>query len=94
MADQGSGRFEHMGRKMDEHFGDVGSRFEDELRRVISYINDRVVPEVRQNSSAALRVAAEQLSRLAENLDRAPRGRSTAASTPPSAGPSNPSSPS
>jgi hypothetical protein len=47
---------------------------EDEVKRVIAYLNDQVVPQVRQNSSSALRCAAEQLGRLAEHLDR----RSTA----------------
>jgi hypothetical protein len=37
---------------------------------VIAYLNDEVVPQVRQNSSQALRVAAEHLSRLAEHLDK------------------------
>lgn len=61
--------FETFGRKVDEHVGDAAARAEEELRRVIAFLNDRVVPEVRQNSSQALRAAAEQLTRLAEHLD-------------------------
>lgn len=71
MNQNAGGRFENMGRKLDEHFGE---RVEDEVKRIISYLNDRVVPEVRQNSSKALRVAAEQLNRLAEHLERRQRG--------------------
>ena len=48
---------------------DVGTRAEVELGRVITYINDEVVPEVRRNSSKALRSAAEELRRLAEHMD-------------------------
>ena len=58
-----SGRttFENFGRKVDAQFGKVGPRIEDEVKRVIAYLNDQVVPQVRQNSSSALRCAAEQL---------------------------------
>jgi hypothetical protein len=40
-----------------------------EVKRVIAYLNDEVVPEVRQGSSRALRAAAAQLEKLAEHLD-------------------------
>lgn len=66
-----SGLFENMGRKIDEHFCDS---VEENVKRVIDYRNDRVVPEVRENSSKALRTAANQLNRLAEHLERRQRG--------------------
>lgn len=69
MSSSGSGPFENAGRKVDEQLGGLGGRLEGEVGRVITFLNDRVVPEVRQNSSVALRAAAEQLSRLAEQLD-------------------------
>lgn len=70
-ASQGSrSTFENFGRKVDAQFGKVGPRIEDEVKRVIGYLNDEVVPQVRQNSSSALRAAAEQLSRLADHLDQ------------------------
>jgi len=78
MADRST--FEIFGRRVDEQFGKVGPRLEDEVRRVIAYLNDQVVPQVRQNSSTALRMAAEQLGRLAEHLEnRPPRPEATAA---------------
>jgi hypothetical protein len=70
MAQDSDGRFENWGRKVDEHLGDVGNRVEEDVQRVITYLNEHVVPEVRENSSKALRVAAEQLTKLAEHLDR------------------------
>ncbi len=70
MVDPGTGRFENIGRKMDEHFGTCSDRLEDDVKRVITYLNEKVVPEVRDNSSKALRIAAEQLARLADHLDR------------------------
>ena len=47
-------------------------RVEEEIKNVITYLNDEVVPQVRQNSSQALRIAAEHLARLAEHLDKRP----------------------
>jgi len=46
-------------------------RAEDDLRKVVAYINDEVVPEVRRNSSDALRTAAGELRKLAEQLEAA-----------------------
>ncbi len=43
---------------------------ERESADLIKYLNNEVVPAVRQNSSKALRVAAEKLSRLAEQMER------------------------
>jgi hypothetical protein len=62
--------FENFGRKVDAQFGKVGPRMEEEVKRVIAYLNDQVVPQARQNSSSALRMAAEQLGRLADYLEQ------------------------
>jgi hypothetical protein len=72
-SQSGRSTFENFGRKVDAQFGKVGPRIEDEVKRVIAYLNDQVVPQVRQNSSSALRCAAEQLGRLAEHLDQRSR---------------------
>jgi len=66
----GSNRFEEFGRKVDEHVGNVAPRVEEEVRKVIAYLNDEVVPTVRQNSSEALRIAADQLRRLADYMEQ------------------------
>jgi limonene-1,2-epoxide hydrolase len=63
-------RFEEFGRKIDERVAEGVPRVEEEIRKVITYLNDEVVPQVRQNSSQALRIAAEQLARLAEHIDK------------------------
>jgi hypothetical protein len=63
-------RFEEFGRKLDQHFSGTLPRVEEEVKKVISYLNEEVVPQVRQNSSQALRIAAEHLARLAEYLDK------------------------
>ncbi len=66
----GKSTFENFGRKVDAQFGNVGPRIEDEVRRVIAYLNDQVVPQVRRNSSSALRAASEQLGRIADHLEQ------------------------
>ena len=58
----------------EERLHDAGTRMEDELRRVITYINDEVVPEVRRNGSDALRAAAQQMEKLAQKMDERRRG--------------------
>jgi hypothetical protein len=70
----GSG-FEDFGRKIDETVNKAVPRVEEELKKVITYLNDEVVPRVRENSSKGLRVAADQLTKLAEHLDRAAAAR-------------------
>lgn len=76
----GKSTFENFGRKVDAKVGSFGPRIEDEVKRVIAYLNDQVVPQVRQNSSSALRAASEQLGRLADYLEQqrrtAPPGQS------------------
>jgi hypothetical protein len=51
--------------RMDEVVRDA----ERELKRVITFVNDKVVPEVRDASTTALRSAAEQLQKLADYLE-------------------------
>jgi glutamyl-tRNA reductase len=70
MADQPGGRFEEFGKKVDEHLNSAAPRVEEEVKKVITWLNDEVVPEIRRNSSKGLRAAAEQLQKLAEHLDR------------------------
>ena len=53
----------------EEKLHDAGSRIEDELRKVVAYINDEVVPEVRRNGSVALRSAAQELEKLAQKME-------------------------
>ncbi len=61
--------FTRAGRKMDTAFGEAADRMEADLKDVIKYLNDEVVPQVRDHSSKALRVAARELARLADYMD-------------------------
>jgi predicted phage gp36 major capsid-like protein len=61
----------------EDRLHDAGNRMEEELRRVIAYINDEVVPEVRRNGSDALRAASQQMEKLAQKMDERSRTSST-----------------
>jgi bisphosphoglycerate-dependent phosphoglycerate mutase len=69
---QGNGRFEDFGKKVDEHLNQAMPRVEEELKKVIAYLNDQVVPQLRQGSAQALTAAADQLRKLAQQLDDGP----------------------
>ena len=62
--------FERVGRKLDAEFSEAAQKLERESERMIAYLNNEVVPAIRNHSSKALRSAAEQLSRLAEYMDK------------------------
>ena len=57
----------------EDRLRDAASHVEEDLRRVATYINDEVVPDVRRNGSDALRFAAAELRKLAERVDAANR---------------------
>jgi hypothetical protein len=48
---------------------DAVTHLEADLKNVVKYLNDEVVPEVRRNGSEALRAAAAELHRLAQRMD-------------------------
>lgn len=52
-----------------EEVRQAAAKAEDELQRLIRYLNDEVVPDVRRHGSAALRTAADGLKELAEKMD-------------------------
>jgi F0F1-type ATP synthase membrane subunit b/b' len=53
-------------RKVEE----AAERLERESAEFVKYLNDEVVPAVRQHSTKALRVAAEKLTALADYMDQ------------------------
>lgn len=62
--------FEDFGRRLNHEIGEATTKLEQEGEKVITYLNNEVVPAIRSNSSKALRVAAEKLSQLANYMDR------------------------
>ena len=62
--------------KWEQILRDAGARAEDDLGRLVQYINDEVVPEVRRDGSQALRRAAAEMQKLADRMDaRAERSK-------------------
>jgi ribosomal protein S15P/S13E len=60
--------------KLDDQLREAAQKIEAEVQRAVRYLNDEVVPQVRVHSSRGLRQAAEQLRKLADNLDQHGRG--------------------
>jgi hypothetical protein len=73
-------------RPWEQRLHEAAGSIEDELKRVIKYLNDEVVPEVRQSSSDALHAAAVEIERLAQRMDDRAKARSTGAAAPPADG--------
>jgi trans-2-enoyl-CoA reductase len=65
----------------EQHFRDATKHAEEEVRRVVTYINDEVVPDIRRNGSEALRLAAAELQKLAKRMDD--RRAAASGETPP-----------
>ena len=61
---------DELGRKIGKNLGDAKRNLEEESEKLIGYLNDEVVPAIRQGSSRALRTAAEKLSQLAEYIEQ------------------------
>jgi F0F1-type ATP synthase membrane subunit b/b' len=58
-------------RKVEE----AADRLEKETAEFIKYLNDEVVPAVREHSSKALRVAADKMARLADYMEKTQSSR-------------------
>jgi len=52
--------------------GEAAERIEKEIPELIKYLNDEVVPAVRQHSTKALRMASEKLSEFADYMEQHP----------------------
>ena len=65
----GGGPFSAAGQKLDETLTEAAKRIEAETRQLIAYINDEVVPMVRQHSTTGLRVASDKLKELADYME-------------------------
>jgi hypothetical protein len=63
--------FEDAGRKLEES----ARRLEQETEKFIRYLNDELVPEVRQHSSRGLRRASKEISKFADFLEQTQKKR-------------------
>jgi len=69
-------KVEEASSRLNQSIADVAANLEKESAELISYLNNEVVPAVRQHSTKALRIASEKLARMADYLEsqRPPKG--------------------
>ncbi len=62
--------FEDFGRKLNQEIGSATQKLEQEGEKLISYLNNEVVPAIRGESTKALRIAAEKLTQFANYMEQ------------------------
>lgn len=66
-------KVEEASARINKSVAEAAERMEKETTELITYLNNEVVPAVRQHSTKALRIAAEKLSKMADFLDQTQR---------------------
>ena len=56
--------------RVNKTVGDTAERVEKEAAEFIKYLNDEVVPAVREHSTKALRIAADKMHELANYMEK------------------------
>ncbi len=64
-------KVEETSARVNKSVAEAADRLEKETADFVAYLNNEVVPAVRQHSTKALRVAAEKMKQLADYLDQA-----------------------
>ncbi len=67
--------FQTAGERLDDVLGDASKRIEQETQQLIKYINDELVPAIRDHSTNALRIASEKLTQAADMMDSNKRNK-------------------
>jgi hypothetical protein len=67
--------FTTAGSRLDDMLGPTTQRIEEETQKLIAYINDELVPAIREHSSAALRIASEKMQQAADMMEAGTRKR-------------------
>jgi hypothetical protein len=62
--------FNQASSRVNKAVGDTTERLEKEAAEFIKYLNDEVVPAIRQHSTKALRTAAEKMTELANYMEK------------------------
>ena len=68
-------KVEQASARVNQTVAETTERLEQESAEFIKYLNDEVVPAVRQHSTKALRVASEKLTQLADYMEQQQRSR-------------------
>jgi hypothetical protein len=66
-------KVEQASARVGQTVAETTERLEQESAEFIKYLNDEVVPAVRQHSTKALRVASEKLTQLADYMEQQQR---------------------
>ena len=66
-------KVEQASARVGQTVAETTERLEQESAECIKYLNDEVVPAVRQHSTKALRVASEKLTQLADYMEQQQR---------------------
>lgn len=64
-------KVEAAGRKLERSLEEKG--LDKDAEKIISYLNDEVIPAIRTHSTQALRTAAQKLAQFADYVDRRQR---------------------
>ena len=65
-------KVEEASARLHQSINEAATSFEKETAELVDYLNQEVVPAVRQHSTKALRIAAEKLARLADYMESHP----------------------
>ncbi len=65
-------KVEEASARLNQSINEVATTLEKETAELVEYLNQEVVPAVRQHSTKALRIAAEKLARLADYMETHP----------------------
>jgi len=68
-------KVEEASARINKSVAETATTVEKEAAELITYLNDEVVPAVREHSTKALRIAAEKLAHLADYMEKNPSGR-------------------
>ena len=63
-------KVEEASARINKSVAEAATTVEKEAAELLNYLNDEVVPAVRQHSTKALRVAAEKMTRLADYMEK------------------------
>jgi hypothetical protein len=68
-------KVEEASARINNSVAEAANHVEKEAVELIAYLNDEVVPAVRQHSTKALRIAAKRLTHLADFMENNPLSR-------------------
>jgi glutamyl-tRNA reductase len=63
-------KVEEASARINKSVAEAATTIEKESAELINYLNNEVVPAVRQNSTKALRIAAEKLAHFADYMEK------------------------